>query len=192
MQKSGSDVIKKVFKVTDLLAGICFFSVMALVLANIIMRNIIKMPILGTVEIVGLLTVTGLGLALANCEMIDFNIAMDIVTERLSRGKQRVISIVVYAISLCFWIIVVWRTFVYAATSFANGRVTPTASIPIYPFVFILGFNVFCLCAALAYKLAQAIKAASEEFRAPASAPEPAPAPDSTRAPASGRKGEDI
>jgi len=175
MQKTAYGILKKVFDITDLLAGVCFFSVMALVLANIVMRNVFRLPVLGTVEIVGLLTATGLGLALAHCEMIDFNIAMDIVTEKLSRGTQRIISIVIYTISLCFWAIVVWRTFVYANTSFANGRVTATASIPIYPFVFILGFNLICLCAALAYKLVQAVKNATDEFRGP----EPSTAPAS-------------
>ena len=164
MQKFMNDIIKRICATTNLLAGACFFSVMALVLANIVMRNFFRLAILGTVEIVGLLTATGLGLALANTEMIDFNIAMDIVTEKLSRGKQLIISIAVYSISVCFWAIVVWRTFVYASTSFTNGRVTSTASIPIYPFVFILGFNLLCLCAVLAYKLIGYIKDASEEF----------------------------
>ena len=161
MEKSISDILKKVFSITDILAGICFFSIMALVVVNIIMRNVFIMPILGTVEIVGLLTATGLGLAMANCEMADFNIGMDVLTEKFSRRAQRVIASVIYVISLCFWAIVAWRVFVYASTSFTNGRVTATASIPLYPFIFILGFNVFCLCIVLVYKLIGAIKDAS-------------------------------
>jgi TRAP-type C4-dicarboxylate transport system permease small subunit len=148
-----------------MLAGVCFFSVMALVLANVIMRNVFKLPMLGTVEIVGLLTATGLGLALSNCEMTDFNIAMDIVTEKLSRRAQKVIDILIYLVSLGFWAIVVWRIFVFASTSYTNGRVTATASIPLYPFIFILGFNVFCLCVVLAYKLIRTVKEAPAEFR---------------------------
>ena len=162
MQKSLSGIIKKMFFITDRLAGVCFFSVMALVLANIIMRNVFKMPILGTVEIVGLLIATGLGLALANCEMNNGNIAMDVVTEKLSKKTQKIIEIITYIISLSFWAIVVWRIIIYASTSFTNGRVTPTTSIPIYPFIFILGFNVFCLCVALVYKLVCAIQNMAE------------------------------
>ena len=165
MQKTVSCIIKKVCQVTDMLAGICFFSVMALVLANIIMRNVFKQPILGTVEIVGLLVATGLGLALANCEMADFNIGMDILTEKLSRGKQKVVASMVYLVSLSFWAIVVWRIFVYASTAYSSGRVTATASIPLYPFIFILGFNVLCLCVVLTYKLICAAHDASAEIR---------------------------
>ena len=165
MQKSVSGILKKITQTTDLLAGVCFFSVMALVLANIIMRNVFTLPILGTVEIVGLLIATGLGFALANCEMNNGNIAMDIVTEKLSPRTQKVIDIIIYSISLSFWAIVVWRIFIYAYTSYVNGRVTSTVSIPIFPFIFILGLNVFFLCAALAYKLILAVKDVSAEFR---------------------------
>jgi TRAP-type C4-dicarboxylate transport system permease small subunit len=145
-----------------MLAGVCFFSVMALVVSNIILRNVFKLPILGTVEIVGLLTVTGLGLALSNCEMQDFNTAMDVFTEKLPKKAQKIIDMFVYAISLVFFAIVVWRMFIFAGTSFANGRVTPTTSIPIFPFIFILGVNVFFLCVVLMYKLACTIKEVSE------------------------------
>jgi len=165
MEKSAPGIIKKIFQITDKLASVCFFSVMALILANIIMRNVFRQPIMGTVEIVGLLIATGLGLALANCEMTNFNIAMDVVTEKLSRGAQKIIEIVSYVISLSFWAIVVWRIFVFANTSYINGRVTSTASIPVYPFIFILGFNMFCLCVALTYKLVSAVKDAPAELR---------------------------
>ena len=165
MQKSVSGIIKKFTLIADKLAGVCFFSVMVLVLANIIMRNVFKHPILGTVEIVGLLIATGLGLALSNCEMTDFNIAMDVVTEKLSRRVQKIVAIVTYSISLSFWAIVVWRVFIYANTTYINGRVTSTASIPLYPFIFVLGFNLFCLCVVLAYKLICVVQDASAEFR---------------------------
>jgi len=165
MLKSVSGLIKRVFLITDMLAGVCFFSVMALVLANIIMRNIFKYPIMGTVEIVGLLIATGLGLALANCEMVDGNIGMDLEMNWLSPGTQKAIETGISVMSLSFWAIVVWRMFVYANTAYSNGRVTSTASIPIYPFIFILGFNMFCLCVALAYKLIRNVSDVSAIFR---------------------------
>ena len=120
------------------------------------------MPILGTVEIVGLLTATGLGLALSNCEMQDFNTAMDVFTEKLPKKAQKIIDIFVYLISLVFFSIVVWRMFIFSGTSFTNGRVTPTTSIPIFPFIFLLGINVFFLCVVLAYKLVCAVKDMAE------------------------------
>lgn len=162
MKTSISALISKIFRITNILAGACFFFVMVLVLANIIMRNVFKQPIMGTVEIVGLFIATGLGLAMANCEMGDGNIGMDIEIPWFSKKVKKVINIASFCISLGFWSIVVWQLFVFANTSMINGRVTSTASIPIAPFIFLLGFNVFCLCVALTYKLIRAVKDASE------------------------------
>jgi len=70
---------------------------------------------------------------------------------------------------LVLWIVVTWQKFVYANTSMNNGRLSTTASIPIYPFIFILGFNVFCLCLVLAFKLVCSIKGTETECCTPAS-----------------------
>ena len=165
MIKSIENIIKKICSITDRLAGICFASVMLLVVLNIIMRNIFKLPITGTVELVGLLTATGLGLALSNCEMQDFNTAMDVFTEKLPQKAQKVLEIFVYLISLCFWSIVVWRVFIYA---FASIKwVTSTTSIPHFPFLLVLCMNLFFLCVVLLYKLVCAFQNASAEFRKP-------------------------
>ena len=163
MIKSISGVIQRVFAITDILAGVCFFSVMVLVLSNVIVRKVYK-PITGTFEIVGLLIATGLGFALANCEMLDGNIGMDIELHWFSPKVEKVMEVVSYIVSLSFWVVVDWRIIIYANTSLSNGRVTSTASIPIYPFIYLLGFNVFCLCIVLTYKLVCAIGDASAKF----------------------------
>ena len=168
MLKSMSDIIKKITIITDKLAGACFFSVMALVVTNIITRNVLKRPILGTMEIVGLLCLTGLGFALSNCEMIDFNVGMDVVMEKFSRKTRKIVKTGTYSISLVFWSIVVWRIFVYASATYINKRVTSTASIPVYPFIFILGINVLLLCVVLVYKLCGAVEDARAELVKPA------------------------
>jgi len=168
MFKTVHNIAKKIFSVTDLLAGACFFALVILILANILMRNIFGQPITGTFEMVGLLTATGLGLALAHCEMNDGNIAMSIVTDKLPRRAQKVVDIVICLIALSFWLVVVWRIFIYANTSFINGRVTSTSEIPIYPFIIVLGVNVFCLCVAVAFKFTLSIKDAIASFRKPA------------------------
>ena len=151
-------MLKKIFSKTDLLAGICFFAVMILILANIIMRKVFGLPITGTFELVGLLTATGLGLALANCELNDGNIAMSIVTDRLPRNVQLFINAIVHLVSLGFFTMVVWRVFVYGSSALNRGLVSSTASLPIFPFIFLLGANVFCLWLVLAFKFTKSTR----------------------------------
>jgi TRAP-type C4-dicarboxylate transport system permease small subunit len=149
--------IKKIFSLTDFVAGICFFSVMLLILINILMRKLFTIPIMGTYELVGLITATGIGLALANCEIKDGNIAMSIITDRMPKKAQEITAIIIFLLSLGFWAVIVFRLFVYGNSSLKNGWVSSTSSIPIYPFIFILGFNAFCLCLVLILKLANSV-----------------------------------
>jgi len=151
------NIAKKIFSITDFLAGICFFSVMALILVNILMRKIFNLPIMGTYELVGLLTATGLGFALANCEIKNGNVSMSLFTDRMPKKMRGIIAIFINLLSLGFWATVVIRLFIYGNASLKNGWVSSTSSVPIYPFIFILGINVFCLCLVLMLKLAGSV-----------------------------------
>ena len=165
MKISAHGMAKKIFGISDFFAGICFFSVMLLILVNILMRKLFNMPIMGTVELVGLLTATGLGFALANCELNNGNISMSILTDRLNVKTQRIIEIFVYLISLFFWSMVAWHIFLFGSSSFLSGWVSSTASLPVFPFIFILFFNVFCLCVVVALKLVCSFNSAVIIFR---------------------------
>ena len=165
MKLSVHDMAKKIFGITNLFAGICFFSVMVLILANIIMRKLFNLPIMGTVELAGLLTATGIGFALANCEMNNGNVAMTIITDRLNAKSRAIIEIFIYSVSLLFWIIVAWRIFIYGSSSLKSGWVSSTASVPIFPFIFILFLNIACLCFVVALKLACSFNSAAALFK---------------------------
>jgi len=153
MKMSAHDIAKKIFGISDFLAGVCFFSVMLLIIVNILMRKLFNMPIIGTVELTGLLTATGIGFALANCELNNGNVAMSIITDKFNAKTQRIIEIFIHLLSLSFWIMVTWRIFLFGSSSFTSGWVSSTASLPVFPFIFILFFNVLCLCFVVALKL---------------------------------------
>ena len=158
MKMSAHDIAKKIFGISDFLAGVCFFSVMLLILVNILMRKLFNMPIIGTVELAGLLTATGIGFALANCELNNGNVAMSIITDKFNAKTQRLIEIFIYIISLFFWAMVAWRVILFGSSSFISGWVSSTASFPVFPFIFILSFNILCLCFVVALKLIYSFK----------------------------------
>jgi len=153
-------VIKSIIVKADKIAGFCFFSVMALVVLNIVMRKLLNLPITGTYDLVGLLTATGIALALANCTLSNGHIAMGLIIDKLSPAWQRLIDIIVYALSLGLWLTIAWQLFVFGGTTAGRGLVSATAMIPIYPFIFAIAFGVLFLCFVLAFKLADCLKAA--------------------------------
>ena len=149
------EIVRKISSKADVLAGIFFFGVMVLVVASIIMRRIVGQPIMGAYELVGLLTAAGIALAQANCAMKNGHVALTLFIDKLSSVKQHAVDIVIYGISLVFWIAITWRLFAFGSTTFSAGMVSSTAQVPIYPFIFLMAASMLCVCLVLAVKLAR-------------------------------------
>jgi TRAP-type C4-dicarboxylate transport system permease small subunit len=151
----------------DILAGICLTGVMILVVANILMRSLFNQPILGTYDVVGLLTALGIGFALANCAILNGHIAVDFVVDRLPIKIQVPVDILVDLIGFGFWGLVAWHVGAYAKVLATNGVVSATAQIPLYPIVYLIAFSLaglsLVLLARLINSLAKAVAGVSME-----------------------------
>lgn len=142
----------------DKLAGLCFFSVMLLIIANIVLRAVLKRPILGTYELVGILTAVGISLALAHCALRNGHIAVDLVVDRLPSRIQAIIDALTGFVSFIFWTAVAWYLFEYGSSMMAKGLVSSTAQIPIYPIIYLCAVGMLGLCLVLAVKFADSLK----------------------------------
>jgi hypothetical protein len=80
---------------------------------------------------------------------------------------QGITAVIICLLSLGLWAIIVIRLFIYGSSSLKNGWVSSTSSIPIYPFIFILGFNTLCLCLVLILKLAGSVNEVIATWRKP-------------------------
>ena len=137
---------KKISSITNIIAGICFFAVMVIVVVNIVMRKMFSSTVYGAYELVGLLTATGIGLAQAQCSQDNGHIAVSILTDRLSPSWQKIIDCLLGLSALGLWLLLCQRMFVFALTTLNRGRVSSTAQLPMYPFMFIIAFGLLCLC----------------------------------------------
>ncbi len=146
-------LVKKVSSIFDKMAGVFIFSVMLLIVANIILRTVFNKPILGTYELVGFLTAMGVGLALANCALQNGHIAVGFIMDRFSRKIQSIADIFVNAASLLFWATAVWYLGRFGLAMKVKGLVSPSAEIPVYPFIYVVAFGVSGLCLVLFFKL---------------------------------------
>ncbi|MCL2045787.1 MAG: TRAP transporter small permease [Oscillospiraceae bacterium] len=151
--------IKKLSSITDKAAGICFFSVMSLVVVNVIMRKLFSTAIIGAYDLVGLLTATGIGLAQPQCTLGDGHIAVSILTDRLSTFWQNALSVIVNLVSLAVWLPICQRMFQLGISSYRAGRISSTAQFPVYPFIFIMAFGLLSLCLVLVSVLILSFKA---------------------------------
>lgn len=151
--KQLTSFVKRVSSILDKLAGIFIFSVMLLIVSNIILRTVFNQPILGTYELVGFLTAMGVGLALANCALQNGHIAVGFIMDRFPKKIQAISEVFVNAVSLMFWAAAVWSLGRFGQAMMMKGLVSPSAEIPIYPFIYLVAFGVIGLCLVLLLKL---------------------------------------
>lgn len=151
-------IVKRVSSSLDKLAGLCIFSVMLLVVANIILRTVFNQPILGTYELVGFLTAMGVSLALAHCAVQEGHIAVSFIIERFPHKIRSLTDLFVNAASLMLWAAAVWSLGKFGQAMKIKGLVSPSAEIPVYPFIYLVAFGLLGLCLVLLVKLLVSIR----------------------------------
>jgi len=156
--------VKWISSILDKLAGICIFSVMLLIVTNIILRAGFNRPILGTYELVGFLTAIGVGLALGHCALQNGHIAVSFVMEKFSRRIQSTVDIFIYAVSFLFWSASAWYLTRFAQAMKVKGLVSPSAEIPVYPFIYLVALGLLGLCIVLLYKFVVSMHEVLEQF----------------------------
>lgn len=150
--KQLSGVVGKISGILDKLAGICIFSVMLLIIANIILRTVFDHPILGTYELVGFFAALGVALALAHCAFQDGHIAVSLIMERFPQKIQSLAAVIVNAVTIVFLLATVWSFGKFGYVMRLKGLVSPSAEIPVYPFIYLVAFGMLGLCLVLFFK----------------------------------------
>lgn len=130
-------MVKRLGYAMDILAGICLTAVMILIVGNILLRQLLNMPVLGAYEMVGYLTAIGISFALASCALQKGHISLDFVVDKLPGKLRRGAVVIVNALSFCFWILSSWHLIKYGQNLMATGIVSPTAQVPVYLVAFL-------------------------------------------------------
>lgn len=156
--KQFTGLVKRISSSLNILAGLCVFLVMLLIVSNIILRVVFKHPILGTYELVGFLAALAIAFGLAQCALQNGHIAVGLIMECFSNRIQSFIESVVNIISLLFWGAVTWYLFQFGVAMMNKGLVSLSAQIPVHPFIFLVGLGVAGLCIALFFKSLTAMR----------------------------------
>lgn len=141
--------IRRVQKVLDAItAGVSWVGAGALVLmvlivvANVVGRYLLRKPVLGAVEMVGLLTVVLVFCVLAFTESKRAHIVVDIVVSRLRGRTKAILASVMCFLGAVFFIIMGWQGWDRMLSNLSPFvRTTGVLSIPFAPFMFIMAFG---------------------------------------------------
>lgn len=121
-------------------AGAIIF-MMGLTCLDVVLR-LFRNSIPGTYEFIGLFGSLVISFSLAYTSIEKGHIAVEILVQKLSQKAQAFFGFITGIFSLLFFIMVSWRSFVYAMELMNSGEVSLTVQFPTYPFV--LGITLGC------------------------------------------------
>lgn len=127
------------------LASLAVLAMMGLTCLDVLLR-FFRRPIPGTYEMVGLLGALFVAFSLAETSLQKGHIAVSFLVDRFSKRKQALIDGVNGLIAGLFFALVAFDTARYAADLRANGEVSMTLKVPLYPFVYCIAAGCALLC----------------------------------------------
>ena len=150
-------------KILLVIGAIALLIMMVIVVGNSLGRSLFRTPILGAIEFAGLTGVIVVSVAVGYAERERKNVAVDVITSKLSPRANAIFDIFSLFLSLCTLIFVLWAMLGDAVESFSVHEVTFATSTPVAPFKFTWAAGIFIFCLFLLRNLINAIKAARKK-----------------------------
>jgi len=137
----------------NMIASAALVLMMVLSCSDIFMRYLFSRPITGTYDIVGLSGAVLASFAMPYTMLKKGHVAVEILIQSLSRGKQLVIETFSHLLGISLFLVLVWQAIVLSRDMKAAGEVTPTLLLPFYPIVYCMALCFFILSLAILVNL---------------------------------------
>lgn len=137
-------VVALIVKNGDRIAQATTAIMMLIIVFNSIGR-IMDYPIYGTEDYVSLLSIILVSFTIAYCAMQERHIKIDLVVSRFPPRIQGIIGSITNILSLGLFLIVSWQCVVLAMRMMQTGDRSMSASIILYPFLFVVAFGCLLL-----------------------------------------------
>lgn len=136
------------------ISGAILALMMFLTVSDVILRYFFNRPILGAFELTEFMMVILVFCGLAYNQETQGNIAIDVVVNRLSEKRRRILSVITNLLGLGLFSLMTWRIFVYGLKIFAENQISRELRFPIFPVIFVTAFGSAILCLVLLLSLA--------------------------------------
>jgi TRAP-type C4-dicarboxylate transport system permease small subunit len=132
-----------------MVASASLLAIMLLTCLDVSMRYFFGRPIAGTYDLVSLLA----SFAMPFTMLQKGHVAVEILVQSLSRGKQLIIETVTHILGILLFLVLVWQSIALARDMKAAGEVTPTLLVPFYPILYCMAICFLALCLAILVNL---------------------------------------
>ena len=137
-----------------MIAGVAMACSVLLTVSDVVLR-VFKRPILGTYELVGMLSAVIIGFALPQTSRTGGHVFMDMLTKRLPSRLWTVCHISTRILGILFFVIVCWNLWIMGNDFMASGEGSTTLELPLYPVAFALAFACLVECLVLFLEMFQ-------------------------------------
>lgn len=156
--KQFANMVKNLSLLMDRIAGLGIFLMMIVVVGNVIMRAIFKHPLLGAVDYVNILIAISVGMSLAYCAIQNGHIAVEFLFNKMPKKIAGVVAIISDLLAMGFWILAAWQTGLLALSMNANGVVSSTSQIPLFPVVYAIALGLLAISLVLSLNLIGSVR----------------------------------
>ena len=132
--------IANVDKSLYVIAGGILACMIILTFFDVILRNF-GHPITGSMEFIQYGGAIVFGFSIPYGTMLGAQVIVDILTEKLSSRKKRMMNVVTRCVGILIFLFVAYNFFVYGIDVQKTGERTASFKIPYYPFAFALSFS---------------------------------------------------
>ncbi len=137
--------VKPISAFSNSIGIVALAAMMLITSADVLLRKLVNMPILGSNEIVQYMLAITVSLGFAYCALEKGHIIIDLLTSRLSSNARSTIYCVTGFLSLVLTSIITWQACIYITVLAKTEAVSPILSIPVFPFVGVVAFGFFLL-----------------------------------------------
>ncbi|RJR50114.1 MAG: TRAP transporter small permease [Desulfobacteraceae bacterium] len=149
-------IIRRLGSVFEYFALINLLMMVAITCIDVVGAKVFLKPVLGAIDLVMLNQLLAISFAGTVTLLLGRHVQVEFIVMLLPKRVSAVVESLVWILTLCFFVVVTWRLFVYGAET--GGEVSATARIPLSPFAYAAGVSFIPLCFALAADILKSIR----------------------------------
>ena len=134
------------------------FLLMLLTVTDVVLRKLFSKGVLGTLEISEFMMVAIVFFSLAEGELKDRNVNVDLVIQKLPWKSRVIIDAIVKTLGFVLYCFITVAVFFYAQSMRSSGEVSMDLWLPKYPIIYIVAATLILFSAVLFLRLIIAIK----------------------------------
>jgi TRAP-type C4-dicarboxylate transport system permease small subunit len=148
----------KIAHALNSLGVVIIFLLMLLTVTDVVLRKVFSKGILGTLEISEFMMAAMVFFSLAEGELNDRNVNVDLVVNRLSAKIRAIIDAIVKIIGFVLYCFIAFAVFRYATLVKSSGEVSLDLWLPKYPLIYIVAVALILFSVVLFFRMLVALQ----------------------------------